>query len=88
MNNTTRELMLFRFRSVTAKTVIIAGILGDWHPSWAPMEKCDEGIWQKYLHMSPGEHKYRLIVDGRWDEIGIRTVIVPESGEGAAEAAD
>ena len=78
MNEIRRELVLFRFRRVTAKTVAIAGILGDWHPSFASMEKCGGGIWQKYLHMCPGEHQYRLIVDGDWDATGIRTVTVPE----------
>ena len=59
-----RELVLFRFRSATAKAVVIAGIAGDWHPSFVTMEKCSDGLWQKYLHMCPGEHSYRLIIDG------------------------
>ena len=81
MNEIRRELVLFRFRRVTAKTVAIAGILGDWHPSFAPMEKCGDGIWQKYLHLCPGEHQYRLIVDGDWDATGSRTVTVPEPAD-------
>lgn len=88
MNKTTREVVLFRFRNATAKAVIIAGIVGDWHPSFTSMEKYGKGVWQKYLHMSPGEHKYRLIVDGKWDAIGIRTVTVPKTGEAAVNPAE
>lgn len=86
MNESRRQLVLFRFRSATAKAVVIVGILGDWHPSWIAMEKCGDGIWQKYLHMSPGKHQYRLIIDGDCDTTGIRTINVPRVGTAAVEA--
>lgn len=71
-----RKLVPFRFRNVTAKSVEIVGVLGDWHPSFASMEKCSGGVWQKYLRMSPGEHQYRLIIDGELDVSDIRSVTV------------
>ena len=52
-----------------AKSVQIAGDFNDWQPSKLPMEKIgDGGVWQTSAKLSPGKYRYRLVVDGQWQQ--------------------
>jgi chromosome partitioning protein len=52
-----------------AKSVHIAGDFNDWQPSKLPMEKVgDGGIWQASVKLHPGRYRYRLVVDGQWQQ--------------------
>jgi len=52
-----------------AESVQIAGDFNNWQPSKTKLEKVgDSGVWQTKLHLSPGKYRYRLVVDGQWQQ--------------------
>jgi chromosome partitioning protein len=52
-----------------AKSVQVAGDFNNWQPSKTKMEKVgDSGVWQTKLHLPPGKYRYRLVVDGQWQQ--------------------
>jgi 1,4-alpha-glucan branching enzyme len=52
-----------------AATVQIAGDFNNWKPELTPMRKIDEhGTWEIKLSLTPGTYRYRLVVDGQWQQ--------------------
>jgi len=52
-----------------ASTVQIAGEFNNWQPERNSMKKVgNEGVWQLTLRLSPGTYRYRLVIDGRWQQ--------------------
>jgi chromosome partitioning protein len=52
-----------------AKSVHIAGDFNNWQPSKTPLLKMgDSGVWQTKLKLPRGKHRYRLVVDGHWQQ--------------------
>ncbi len=52
-----------------ASTIQIAGEFNNWQPERNSMKKIgNEGIWQLTLRLSPGTYRYRLVIDGRWQQ--------------------
>lgn len=52
-----------------AKSVQIAGDFNDWQPSKLNLEKVGEtGVWQAAVKLPPGKYRYRLVVDGQWQQ--------------------
>jgi len=52
-----------------AKSVHVAGDFNDWQPSKLPLEKVGEsGVWQASVKLPPGKYRYRLVVDGQWQQ--------------------
>ena len=51
-----------------AKSVQIAGDFNDWKPERNPMRKAGDGSWQCRIPMSKGTHRYRMVVDGSWQQ--------------------
>jgi chromosome partitioning protein len=52
-----------------AQTVQIAGDFNNWQPENAPMQKVgDTGVWQTKMNLSQGRYRYRLVVDGQWQQ--------------------
>ena len=52
-----------------AKSVQIAGDFNDWQPSKLNLEKVGEtGVWQAAVKLLPGKYRYRLVVDGQWQQ--------------------
>lgn len=49
----------------TAKTVFLAGDFNNWAPNTFAM-KHEGGEWVLAVHLSPGKHLYKFIVDGKW----------------------
>lgn len=48
-------------------TVAIAGSFNSWSPTATPMRRNEEsGIFETCIPLPPGEHQYRLVVDGVW----------------------
>ncbi|MEO5944801.1 MAG: hypothetical protein ABIP30_02595 [Ferruginibacter sp.] len=48
-----------------AKTVFLAGDFNGWSPNAYPMKK-DGDEWTLTLHLYPGKHLYKMIIDGNW----------------------
>ena len=52
-----------------AQQVQIAGDFNNWQPEKSPMEKVnDNGVWQTKMNLATGRYRYRLVVDGQWQQ--------------------
>ncbi|MBN1816011.1 MAG: AAA family ATPase [Sedimentisphaerales bacterium] len=52
-----------------AQTVQVAGDFNNWQPQMGQLQKISEnGIWQIKLPMASGRYRYRLVVDGVWQQ--------------------
>jgi len=52
-----------------AQSVQIAGDFNNWRPENTPMRKVsDNGVWQVKLPLNRGKYRYRLVVDGQWQQ--------------------
>lgn len=51
----------------TASTVQVAGDFNNWQPQQTPMRKVG-GVWKVKLPLSAGSYRYRLVVDGQWQQ--------------------
>jgi 1,4-alpha-glucan branching enzyme len=58
----------FILRHEHAKDVVITGDFTGWTHDGVPLTKGAGGEWQTVLHLVPGEHQYRLRVDGQWED--------------------
>ena len=48
-----------------AKKVFLVGDFNGWAPDALPMSK-RAGAFVKRVHLEPGEHQYKFVVDGEW----------------------
>ena len=52
-----------------AQSVQIAGDFNNWQPEQASMNKVgDTGVWQTEMKLDAGRYRYRLVVDGQWQQ--------------------
>ncbi|MCK5225949.1 MAG: glycogen-binding domain-containing protein, partial [Planctomycetes bacterium] len=52
-----------------ADAVQIAGDFNNWQPEKNQMQKVGEsGVWQADMKMAAGKYRYRLVVDGQWQQ--------------------
>jgi chromosome partitioning protein len=67
--NQMNEAVVFVTLYPRAKSVQIAGDFNDWQPSKMQMEKIGEsGVWQASAKLPTGKYRYRLVVDGQWQQ--------------------
>ena len=57
-----------------ADEVRVTGDFTGWVREGIPLSHDGDGLWRTVLSLEPGEHQYRLLVDGEWkvrgEEIG------------------
>jgi len=52
-----------------AQSVSIAGDFNNWQPEQTYMTKVGQsGVWQTKINLNPGRYRYRLVVDGQWQQ--------------------
>lgn len=52
-----------------AQSVQLAGDFNSWQPEQTPMHKVGEsGVWQTKMELPAGRYRYRLVVDGQWQQ--------------------
>ncbi len=52
-----------------AESVQIASDFNNWQPAKTQMQKVgDSGVWQTKLKLPAGKYRYRLVVDGQWQQ--------------------
>ena len=51
-----------------AKTVQIAGDFNAWQPQETVMKSSQDGKWELALALAPGKYRYRMVVDGQWQQ--------------------
>jgi len=62
-------MVIFSTLYPRAQTVGLAGDFNNWNPQTAAMEKIDDkGHWQIKLPIGRGTYRYRLVVDGQWQQ--------------------
>jgi len=67
--NQINEALVFVTLYPRATTVEIAADFNNWHPEKTPMQKVGEkGVWQAEMKLAPGKYRYRLVVDGQWQQ--------------------
>jgi chromosome partitioning protein len=63
------EAVIFSSLYPRAQNVQLAGDFNGWKPEAAPMTKVNEnGMWQLKMQLGKGRYKYRLVVDGQWQQ--------------------
>lgn len=63
----TPEGVVFRTRQPGARRVELAGDFNNWMPHTTPYRQAGtEGEFEVLLRLSPGQYRYRMVVDGRW----------------------
>jgi chromosome partitioning protein len=67
--NQTNDAVVFITLYPRANNVQIAGDFNNWQPAKTPMEKVgSSGMWQTKLELPAGKYRYRLVVDGHWQQ--------------------
>lgn len=62
-------LVVFSALYPRAETVQIAGDFNGWKPEQTPLQKTsDNGNWMLKLPLEKGNYRYRLVVDGQWQQ--------------------
>jgi chromosome partitioning protein len=51
-----------------AKNVQIAGDFNGWQPQQTIMKATQDGKWELALELAPGKYRYRMVVDGHWQQ--------------------
>jgi len=52
-----------------AESVQVAGDFNNWQPTATPLEKVgSSGVWQTKIKLPAGKYRYRLVVDGQWQQ--------------------
>jgi chromosome partitioning protein len=70
------EAIVFTTLYPRADTVQIAGDFNNWQPTETFMEKVgDNGLWQAKIKLPAGKYRYRLVVDGQWQQDPYNEVI-------------
>lgn len=64
-----RDALVFVTLYPRASSVQIAGDFNNWQPATTCMERVgDSGVWQAKLKLPNGTYRYRLVVDGQWQQ--------------------
>jgi chromosome partitioning protein len=52
-----------------ANNVQVAGDFNNWQPAKNPLQKVgSSGVWQTKIQLPAGKYRYRLVVDGQWQQ--------------------
>jgi len=51
-----------------AKSVQIAGDFNSWQPQKTTLNQLQDGKWELALALAPGKYRYRMVVDGQWQQ--------------------
>jgi 1,4-alpha-glucan branching enzyme len=58
----------FTYFDPSAETVMVAGDFTHWDENPIALKKQKDGSWKATVPLEPGEHEYRFLVDGRWQD--------------------
>ena len=56
----------FKLSAPQAKSVFLSGDFNQWSTSSHPLKMERDGVWKISLSLNPGQHQYRFLVDGEW----------------------
>jgi 1,4-alpha-glucan branching enzyme len=58
----------FSFFAPSAETVMLVGDFTGWEKSPVTLKKQKDGSWKAIIPLEEGEHEYRFLVDGQWQD--------------------
>jgi 1,4-alpha-glucan branching enzyme len=76
-NRPRKKRITFAVKAPEARSVFITGSFCDWKLDCFPMNKDNHGNWTATLPVGPGQHEYRFLVDGEWQDDSVCTARVP-----------
>lgn len=62
------KIQTFSFSCPHAMNVQLVGDFTDWQQNPMDMKQVAGGLWQTTVKLPPGEHHYRFLVDGHWQD--------------------
>jgi len=74
---TAKRKVPFMTRVEGAKEVLLTGDFIEWTEAGIRLVGAENQEWNAVLNLSPGEYRYRLLVDGRWEDDPEATRRVP-----------
>jgi 1,4-alpha-glucan branching enzyme len=63
-----KQKVTFTLIAPQAQSVRLAGDFTDWQQAPLELKKFKNGLWKATVSLTPGEHQYRLLVDGQWQD--------------------
>ena len=67
--NQVNDAIVFVTLYPRADSVQVAGDFNSWQPAQNPFQRVgDSGIWQTEIKLPQGKYRYRLVVDGQWQQ--------------------
>jgi 1,4-alpha-glucan branching enzyme len=63
-----KQKVTFSLLAPEAHSVQLAGDFTDWQTAPLDLKRQRDGIWKATISLEPGEHQYRLLVDGQWQD--------------------
>ena len=58
----------FTYFDPAAQNVMVVGDFTEWDHNPIALKKQKDGTWKATIPLDPGEHEYRFLVDGRWQD--------------------
>lgn len=58
----------FTCKAPSAQAVFLAGDFNGWSATAQPMSRDKDGAWTVTVALAPGDHEYKFVVDGAWQE--------------------
>jgi hypothetical protein len=59
-----QQVVEFRFRAESGKTVTLVGSFNGWDPFMTPMTEVEPGLYSRRVRLASGEHLYYFFIDG------------------------
>ena len=66
IQKTKRRRVTFSYEAPHAAEVMLMGDFNNWNSKKHPMKNDGDGVWTKYVLLSPGDYEYKFLVDGDW----------------------
>jgi 1,4-alpha-glucan branching enzyme len=58
----------FTYFAPSAENVILVGDFTAWEQNPVSLKRQKDGTWKASISLEPGDHEYRFMVDGQWQD--------------------
>lgn len=78
-NQSGKKAQTFSITAPGAQCVQLVGDFTHWQEHPVNLSKLDAGVWRTTVVLEPGEHRYRFLIDGQWQDDPECTLRVPNA---------
>lgn len=78
-NQPEKRTQTFSITAPAARQVQLVGDFTRWQERPVNLGKGDGGVWRTTVALESGEHRYRFLVDGQWEDDPECTIRVPNA---------